>query len=311
LLFYQNKCLVLGANGFVGRCLTAQLANIFTEVITLSLDISPDIVGDNITNIVGDFFNEKVLENAIDDCDVVIHLITTMSPVTSNIEPIRDIEQNLIGSVKLLEICKTKQVKKIIFLSSGGTVYGDLSSVERADELHATKPSCSYGIVKLAFENYLDLYKAKYGIEYVVLRVSNPYGPPQRCRNSQGVIASFIEKSLNDERLEIWGDGTAVRDYIYIDDLVNAIIASVQYDGDATIFNIGSGRGDSLNDIINNIQDLTNKKLNIAYNRDSDAGVTRSVLDNSLAIKELNWVPKTTLKEGLNKTITYWRLHKQ
>ncbi|MGL5109296.1 MAG: NAD-dependent epimerase/dehydratase family protein [Vibrio ordalii] len=301
----MKKCLVLGANGFVGRSLTTDLANIFEKVVTFSLDISNEITSNNVVNIVGNFFEQDSLENAVRGCDVVIHLITTMNPVTSNLNPIQDIEQNLIGTVRLLEVCRKQEVKKVIFLSSGGTVYGDLDSVEKANELHMTNPSCSYGIVKLAIEKYLHLYQQMYGINPIVLRVSNPYGPLQECKHSQGVIASFVDKAVKNEGLEIWGDGTNVRDYIYIDDLVSAIKKSIFYQGDKTVFNISSGLGESLNEIVDNMSTIMNKKIDVIYLKDKYSGVHRSVLDNSLAISELQWQPVYTLVTGLEKTIKH------
>tara|TARA_R110001583_G_scaffold195527_1_gene375374 strand:- start:12614 stop:13552 length:939 start_codon:yes stop_codon:yes gene_type:complete len=306
LSYIYKKCLILGANGFIGRNLVPQLKSHFFDVSTYSLNLSDEIIVDGVTNIIADFFDENALEKALENVDVVIHLVTTMTPFTSNQNPILDIQQNLIGSIKLLELCRSQGVKKIIYLSSGGTVYGDLSNVEKADEKHITNPSCSYGIIKLAFEKYLALYRDLYGIESVTLRVSNPYGPLQSCKKSQGVIASFLDKVINDEILEIWGDGSAVRDFIYIDDLISAVIKSISYTGSESVFNIGSGRGDSLNEILSTISSILNEELDIIYVKDKNAGVKRNVLDNFLAMKELEWRPVFSLRDGLKKTIYYW-----
>ncbi|MEZ8150918.1 NAD-dependent epimerase/dehydratase family protein [Vibrio splendidus] len=300
-----NKCLVLGANGFVGRSLVCELVTHFDHVVTYSLDLSEEITLDGVTNIVADFFDEGTLQKAVDGCDVIIHLITTMTPASSNKAPLQDIEQNLLGSVKLLEICRTSSVKKVIYLSSGGTVYGDLDAVEKASETHTTEPSCSYGITKLAFEKYLSLYRQQYDIDSTVLRVSNPYGPLQMCKNSQGVIASFIDKAITGNELQIWGDGTAVRDFIYIDDLVSAIIKSIYYNGNKSVFNIGSGYGVSLNKVLSTIQGIIEDDLKLIYIDNNYSGVSRSVLDNSLAINELGWYPRFSLEEGLKETISF------
>ena len=151
----------------------------------------------------------------------------------------------------------------------------------------------------------MHLYQQMYGINSIVLRVSNPYGPLQECRNSQGVIASFVDKAIRGEGLEIWGDGTNVRDYIYIDDVVSAIKKSIFYRGDRIVFNIGSGLGESLNEIVENMAHIMNKKIDVIYLKDRYAGVYRSVLDNSLAMNELDWKPKYTLMRGLEETIKY------
>lgn len=301
----MNKCLVLGANGFVGRSLVHELVKHFDHVFTYSLDLSEEIILDGVTNIVADFFDLDSLQKAVEGCDVIIHLITTMTPASSNKAPLQDIEQNLLGSVKLLEICRASSVKKVIYLSSGGTVYGDLDSVDKASEAHATEPSCSYGITKLAIEKYLNLYRQHYGINSTVLRVSNPYGPLQMCKNSQGVIASFIDKAVAGDELQIWGDGSAVRDFIYIDDLVSAIIRSIYYNGEKSVFNIGSGCGTSLNQVLSTIQNIMDDDLNLTYVDNNYSGVSRSVLDNSLAIKELGWSPKVSLEKGLKETISF------
>ncbi|NOI03336.1 NAD-dependent epimerase/dehydratase family protein [Vibrio kanaloae] len=300
-----KKCLVLGANGFVGRSLVKDLIPYFEQVTTFSLDLSKEIQLEGVENIVADFFDKEALQKALVDVDVVIHLITTMTPISSNQAPLQDIEQNLSGSVRLLELCCAEGVKKVIYLSSGGTVYGDLSTVERADETHVTDPSCSYGITKLAFEKYLNLFKRLYDLDSIVLRVSNPYGPLQSCKNSQGVIASFIDKSVNNAPLQVWGDGTAIRDFIYIDDLNSAIIKSVFYKGEKRVFNIGSGADTSINDVIDCLRKTSQSKIYVDYLKEGKVGVSRSVLDISLAKRELDWEPMFDLNRGLRNTVDY------
>ena len=231
-------------------------------------------------------------------------MISTTLPKSSNIDPVFDIETNLIGTVKLLKEAAKNKLKKVVFLSSGGTVYGAPIKLP-IDETHPTNPLCSNGIIKLAIEKYLDLYYQLHGLDYAVLRLSNPYGERQRTHASQGVVAVFLGKVLRNESIDIWGDGTVIRDYIYISDVISAMIATMEYQGAEHVFNIGSGQGASLNDVISGIERVTSRKANVKYLTGRDFDVPVSVLAVDRAKKELQWSPQVPFITGVERMANF------
>jgi UDP-glucose 4-epimerase len=217
-----------------------------------------------------------------------------------------DAQQNIIQTLQLLEACRASNVRRVIFVSSGGTVYGDAAIIP-TPEGSLEQPISAYGISKLAIEKYLALYERLYGIRTVSLRVSNPYGPYQYARKQQGVIGAFISKSLRGEDIEIWGDGSIIRDYIYIDDVVGALMKSITYNGDSRVFNVGSGVGVSLADIVAILSEVLGDKLHLTYKSARGVDVSRSILDCTLAKAELDWTPFTDIRGGILKTLAWFK----
>ncbi|WP_115708291.1 NAD-dependent epimerase/dehydratase family protein [Legionella sainthelensi] len=307
--------LVLGGNGFIGAHLVETLIEQGCSVRVLAR--SNPIQATNINSkhfqyIRGDFVNEADIAMAMEDCDVCFHLISTVLPKTSNLDPIYDLETNLIGSIKLLNHAVKAGVKKIIFLSSGGTIYGTPLYLP-IDENHATNPICSYGIAKLAIEKYLELYHQLYDLDYTILRLSNPFGERQRINSGQGAVAVFLGKAINKEPIEIWGNGSVVRDYIYISDVISAMLKSITYAGTEHIFNIGSGQGLSLNEILNEIEIVTGIKVERIYTPGRTFDVPTSILGIERAVQELKWSPNVTFKDGLSHMVNwmYERQHEE
>jgi len=259
--------------------------------------------GGNVEWTEGDFVNQEDLEPAISGCDIIYHLVSTTLPKSSNNNPVYDIETNVIGTLRLLDLARKKN-KKIIFVSSGGTVYG-IPEETPIRESHPTDPVCSYGITKLAIEKYLALYHRLYGLDYCVIRPSNPYGEKQRVTGAQGAVAVFLHKALRNEPIEIWGDGTVVRDFIYVGDLITAFVKALTYTGEHRIFNIGSGQGRSLNEVLAAIGALMGKEVRCTYTPSRSFDVPSNVLDISLASRFLDWAPKTSFQEGLSRTLTW------
>jgi UDP-glucose 4-epimerase len=296
----------MGGNGFIGSHLVSNLVKnnhqvkIFDRFNHDSF-LHTVIKNSEIEIIKGDFNNPTDINKALINVDVVYHLISSTIPKTSNQNPIFDIETNLVSTVKLLEAAVIHNVKKIIFISSGGTVYG-MPSTTPIHETHETNPLCSYGIVKLAIEKYLALFSNLHNIDYQIFRVSNPYGEWQPYLKGQGVISTFIHKILTKQTLEIWGDGSITRDYLYIQDLINALISGLDYHGEHKIMNIGSSQGTSLIELIHILENVLTEKIdyNIKSSRRSDVSI--NILDNSIAKRELNWEIKTTLTDGIIAT---------
>lgn len=305
------KCLVLGGGGFIGSNLCAALLEAGHQVRVFEY---PHVQGQCATRdimshvewIEGDFTNHADVDAAIKGCNVAFHLISTTVPKTSNDNPAYDIESNLVSTIGLLESARRHKLSKIIFPSSGGTVYG-IPQRTPISELHPTNPICSYGIVKLTIENYLHMFHTIYGLDYCVLRLANPYGEGQRLIASQGAVAVFLHRALNNEMIEIWGDGTVVRDYIHISDVVTAMLSALACSGTERVFNIGSGTGLSLNELLGEIEKVTGRHVRRVYQRGRQFDVPVNFLDIERARKHLSWQPRVPFEEGLLRTMEWMR----
>ena len=258
----------------------------------------------NIHWIEGDFTNESDVIEATKNIDIVFHLISSTTPKNSNDNPVYDIESNVISTLKMLESLKKNKVQKIVFISSGGTVYGSPNYLP-IDENHFTDPICSYGISKLTIEKYLGMYRHLYGLDHTIFRLSNPYGPYQTPVSNQGVIAVFLYKAIKEETIEIWGNGEVIRDYIYIGDAIDAIIKSLDDSSNGTILNLGSGTGYSLNDLVNTIESVTGRKIRCDFKEARKLDVPSNILDISKAKQILDWQPRVTLEEGITRTLEW------
>jgi UDP-glucose 4-epimerase len=254
----------------------------------------------------GDFVSGDGLASALTDVDVVYHLVSTTVPSTSNADPIADVEGNLIGTLRLLKLMQANDVARIVYVSSGGTVYGN-PTVLPVPESHSLEPLCSYGVVKVAVENYLRMYSELYGLTANVLRVSNPYGTHQHHIGVQGVIPTFFKKIAEGTPIEIWGDGSVVRDYLHVDDVVSALLtAGTRTTSD--IFNIGSGIGHTVNEILEIVQRETGRSADVRYLQRRKFDVERIFLDIAKAHNELGWQPKLSLEAGC---ALYWQKVRQ
>jgi UDP-glucose 4-epimerase len=256
----------------------------------------------------GLFEDPSAVARAIEGNSIVFHLIGASTPESSNKGPIADLSGGAISTLKMLDICLGSSVRRVIFASSGGTIYGVPQSVPIRED-HRTEPICAYGISKLATEKYLALYKLLHDLDYTVLRIANPYGRYQVPTKKQGVIAAMMINALNGAPLEFWGTGAAVRDFIHIDDVVEAMIASIFYEGRVRVFNVGSGIGRSINEVAANVERLLlNPKTARRVYRDARrADVPINVLDIGLIKREMNWSPKVDWQEGLKDTADWLR----
>lgn len=255
----------------------------------------------------GDLASIHDVEEALEGMDAVFHLVSTTLPKSSNDDPIYDVQSNMVSTLQMLNAMVRSGVRKIVFISSGGTVYGPPQYLP-IDEKHPTEPIVSYGITKLAIEKYLKVYGDLHGIRSVVLRVSNPYGERQRLETAQGAVAAFLHKALQDQPIEIWGDGTVTRDYIYIGDVADAFLKAVEYEGAVPVFNISSGQGLSLNVLVDRIEGVVGHPVERVYKPGRAFDVRTSILCNALAAAELGWTPHVSMREGLERTAD-WAAH--
>lgn len=298
------KVLLIGGNGFIGSHLLDGLLE--KGYIVRVFDIGhekfrePNIYVDyRISNL----SNIPDLYEAMLDVDVVFHLASSTVPSTSNVDIVGDIQGNLNSSINILNMAIRLKIKKFVYFSSGGAVYG-IPQVVPISEDHPRNPISSYGILKDTVEQYVQLYYRQFGLDYLILRPSNPYGPRQGHFVAQGVISTFLRKSLSGEDLQVFGDGNGRKDYIYIKDLVDIVLALLIND-ESGVFNVGSGIGTSINDIIMYINDVTGKNQTVNYTTLKDYDVTNFVLDMSKVSKVLGLsVNSTDIKDGINET---WR----
>ena len=301
----MSKCLVLGGNGFIGSHLAEGLVKAGYDVTIFDNfkcgTKNLDTIIDKIEIIKGDFLNEDDVNNALKDIDFLFHYISTTTPATATKNPIYDIESNIIGSVKLFQNAVMNNVKKIIFSSSGGTIYGGTTGIQMK-EIDSLNPTNPYAISKLTIEKYLHYFNHVHGIDYTILRYSNPYGERQNPYGAQGVIPIFLNIIKQDEQPVIYGDGSMVRDYIYIKDAIDATIAVLEKKTNEKVFNIGSGCGTSLNDLIEIMSNISNKKIVPKYVEDHGIYIPKIVLNISKIKQETSWNPNTNIQEGIEIT---------
>lgn len=294
--------LVIGGNGFIGSHLVDKLLAdgykvcVFDRQLELYRAPLPSV-----DYHIGDFGNHTILANALKNTDIVFHLISTTVPKTSNEDVAFDVMSNVVESLYLLEQCIKEHVKKIVFVSSGGAVYGTPPIMPVSEE-SPTNPESSYGITKLAIEKYLALFNRLYGLDYAIVRPSNPYGPRQNIDGNQGVIAVFMGKIAKGQSIEIWGAGEAVKDYIFIDDLVDGIYRAAFRRTSAQIFNLGSGVGYTVNDLVRIITTVIGRQFTVTYRSKGLHDVSKIFLDITRAKRELDWVPKTPIDVGIKIT---------
>jgi UDP-glucose 4-epimerase len=303
-----QKCLVLGGKGFIGSHLVDGLLAKGHQVRVLDRPNVPPLSDSaNIGRVEwldGDFTSETDVRQALEGCEICYHLVSTTLPKSSNADPLFDVETNIMGTLRLLTHAVKAGVKKIVFSSSGGTVYGIPKAVP-VEENHPTDPISSYGITKLAIEKYLHLFLDLHQLDYTILRVSNPYGERQRTRASQGAIAIFLGKVLRGETVDIWGDGSTVRDYVYIGDVADALMTAANHRGPERVFNIGSGAGLTINQVLDAIEHATGTKSKRNYAPARGFDVPRSVLAINRARDSLGWEPRTSFADGLAKTVRW------
>ncbi|KRD77389.1 NAD-dependent epimerase/dehydratase family protein [Lysobacter sp. Root983] len=297
------RTLLIGGNGFIGSHLVEGLRAAGHAVSVL--DPRPardDVDWSGVNYRCASHADETVLGEMLADCDVVLHLASTTVPFTSNANPVYDVSTNLVDTLRLLGAMRSRGLRRIVFFSSGGTVYGNPDSLP-VEETHPLRPVSSYGVVKTAIEQYLLMYHRLGELDPLILRPSNPYGPRQAASGRQGFIAKVLSCLHDDAPLQIWGDGSAVRDYLYIDDLVSLVSQAVN-GAECGVYNVGSGIGHSLNDVRSAAERVAGKTMNVEYLPAQGFDVRGIVLDIAAAGARFGWRPRIDLEEGLART---WR----
>jgi UDP-glucose 4-epimerase len=302
------RVLVLGGSGFLGSHIVDKFLAEKHDVAVY--DLYPERFRRSPRGIkffTGDFGNVGALSELIaTGFEAVIHCVSTTTPKSSNESPEFDIQSNVIGTLNLLDICVRHGIGKLVFLSSGGTIYGDIGDAAMVDESHPVRPMCSYGVSKLSIEHYLDVYRHLRGLDYVALRLSNPYGERQSPLRALGALTVFLHKALKKQNVEIWGDGSVTRDFIYVGDVATAVyLATVN--PISGVFNVGTGTGLSLRDILSHISEVVGIEPSVTWLASRSFDVPRIVLDASKLKKATNWSVSTSLDEGVAITAEWLR----
>jgi UDP-glucose 4-epimerase len=294
------RILVLGGSGFLGSHIVDKFLAEKHDVTVY--DLYPERFRRSprgIKFVTGDFGNVGALEELIaTGFDAVIHCVSTTTPKSSNESPEFDIQSNVIGTLYLLDICVKHNAGKLVFMSSGGTVYGNIGSLDMVDETHAVRPMCSYGVSKLTIEHYLDVYKHLRELDYVALRLSNPYGERQSPLRALGALTVFLHRTLKGQNIEIWGDGGVTRDFIYVGDVAEAVyLATIK--PVSGVYNVGTGTGLTLLDILREISKIVGREPSVSWMASRSFDVPRIVLDATKLKKATAWNFHTPLAEGV------------
>jgi UDP-glucose 4-epimerase len=304
------KVLVTGGAGFIGSHLVDRLVQEGHEVVVV----------DNLStgkrrniNRAARFFKldiqswrlERVFRN--ERPNLVMHLAAQMDVRKSVEDPIFDAQVNVLGTLNVLQQAIKHGVRKVVFSSSGGAIYGE-QEIYPAPESHITRPLSPYGISKLCGEQYLSYYQRVSGLQIVSLRYANVYGPRQDPNGEAGVVAIFIQKLLNNEQAIVYGNGRQTRDFVYVEDVVEANLAVMAQETQG-IYNVGTGEETSINDLLRILVSSTNSTCKEVHGPAKTGEQVRSVIDSGKLRQELSWEPRTELGEGIKRTVDYFREH--
>ena len=312
----SGRALVTGGAGFIGSHLSGRLMDEGWDVLVVD-DLSSghlenlaearargrlkfhqlDIRHDSLISVVEHF-----------SPDVIFHLAAQVSVIESVADPLSDVSVNVLGTINLLEAARRVSVERLVFASTGGAIYGDAVKLP-AKESYAKHPGSPYGISKKAVEDYLRFYQAAYGIDFVALGLSNVYGPRQDPFGEAGVVAIFTRLMLDGKRPVIYGDGLQTRDYIYVDDVVDAFIRAAGIGG-GRFLNIGTGRETTVVQLFRVIADQVGFSELPVFADPRSGELARSVLDSRAALNVLRWEPWTNLESGLAMTVDWMRKNK-
>ncbi len=292
------KILILGGTGFIGSHLIDGFLSVGHEVRVFSHDHEKfRDPNPQVEYFINDFGEQDQLDKALSGVDMVFHLVWSTVPSTSNEQIIMGLNENVINTVKLIELMEKNQVRKIVFFSSGGAVYGNAKEVIVKEDT-GLFPISAYGISKLTIEKYINLFQYLNKIDGIILRPSNPYGPHQNFNGVQGVISRFLYLIHQGEPITVLGDGSVIRDYIYIDDLVDLCL-KVSRDFKPGIYNASAKVGYNLLDLIEVIKKVTGKEIIVNFAEGRPFDVKRVVLDHDKAKNTFNWTPETSIEAGV------------
>ncbi len=300
----ERQTLLIGGTGFVGQALAPRLVNAGHKVhLVARRPVAVGLGGRAILH-TSPLDNAKLLQTLLPKCRTVFYLASDSTPGTSASEPMWESELNLGPALRFLDILQKYDHVHLIFISSGGTVYGN-PRILPVDEDQPLSPLSYHGAGKIAMEAFLQAYCRQFGRSVTILRPSNFYGPGQPYRKGFGIVRGILEHLRRDRPVEIWGDGENVRDFLYIEDFVNACFSLMEMglrDNATDVFNVGYGKGVSINRLCNLVESVTGGRIRKEYRAGRLIDVRSVVLDYSKLNKVTGWKPTTNLETGLTRT---------
>jgi UDP-glucose 4-epimerase len=302
------KIAVIGSNGFIGRALVDALAARGGVKLLLLGRSKSSVFGNRFSYLQVDLSDPESYREALAGIDIVYYLASESIPASSWNNPAAEIEMNLLPFISFNETAARQHVKKVCFVSSGGTVYGpSVSSVkEDADK----QPFSPYGITKLAMENFLNYFRVKYNLHSDVYRVSNVYGGGQDTSRGLGIINTFLEKILTDGAISIFGDGSNVRNFIYVKDVANVLSSSVERDlMQSSVLNVSSDDTVTLNKLVDTIRGVVKEPFRVNYLESRQSDNSAVTLDNSRLKKMFSALKFTPLSQGIAETYVHVKEH--
>lgn len=303
----RPRICVLGGGGFIGSHLVEHLVSQGYPVTLFGRASANRRLRSaaNYRIVLGDLANPADVMRAVENSDTVFHLVGSTVPKSSNENPTYDVESNLIPALHLLSACRTAGVRQVVFASSGGTVYG-IPEYLPISEDHPPRPICSYGITKLAVEHFMRLESRQSRLDVTILRLSNPFGPRQTIQKGQGVIATFAKRIVAGQALSVWGDGSVVRDYIPIDDVVRAMERVIGRAEGYRVYNLGSGIGRSLMDIIAVFKEISGRPIEVNYLPSRDIDVPTNVLDITRFSADFSWHCERDFSAAVGEVVEWY-----
>ena len=306
----MENVLVTGGAGFIGSNLIRRLLELGKSVVVVD-NLSTGKVENLVEGVL--FYQHDITDVEMMDRifklhrpSHVFHLAAQASVPRSVKDPVFDASVNILGSLNILNLSVEYGVKKVIFSSTGGAIYGDGVSRIPTPETETPYPFSPYGIAKLSVEHYLRFFKEEHGLDYTSLRYGNVYGPRQDPFGEAGVVAIFTKRMLEGDEVVINGDGEYIRDYVYVEDVVEANVLAVER-GSGEILNIGTGRGTSVNELFEILKGITGYSRDPVHGPPRPGDLRKSILDPSKAERVLGWKPRTSLEEGLKKTVEWFK----
>lgn len=304
--------MLLGAAGFIGTNLTLKLAqnsNNHISLVDVKKGYFSNLDMNNLPNVI--VMESSFTENTdfiplLTGQHVVYHLVSTTVPITSNQHIAQELTANVVATAKMLDACVKCGVEKVVFISSGGTVYGKEVNCPLKENT-PTNPISSYGIQKVTIEKLLYLYRYMYGLDYRVIRLANPYGPYQRPNGILGAVTTFTYKALKGEKITVYGDGAVVRDFIYIDDAIRGIVAVVEGENEHRTFNLGCGYGTSIRQVIETIENALGIGVTVEYKEGRMVDVPVNYLDIFRFENAYGDLQPISLDEGVKKTAKFMK----
>lgn len=307
----MEKCLITGGAGFIASHLADKLIELGHAVVIVdnfSTGLKKNV------NQAAVFYELDIEDKKLSQIfekekpDIVFHYAAQIDVRKSVENPIESAKTNILGSLNVLENCKIYGVKKIVFASTGGAIYGEVDVIPTPED-YPQHPVSPYGIEKLIVERYLNFYKKEYNLDYLILRFANVYGPRQNSKGEAGVIAIFCDKMLRGEQPFINGSGGQTRDFVFVDDVVRANILGIEKDK-IGIFNVGTAKETDINTIFDSLVNLFGLKITKKYAPQKPGEQKRSCLDFKKIKSEFGWEPKCDINSGLRKTLAFFKNEK-